>query len=187
MSRRSSPLNEHSPPNAFVTDQNVAESETQILSAFRISKAASEKDNVRESLLYQRFPHPPHSPPNSGRKRVYIPSAFEAASEENISRKRSQSIFDLAKTPGERGKTERPASLRCALTVSPVYVFTHPQTLLFISCLSLTFTDHVPYRTLHHVATSFVFPPCDSYTTQSTWVPLTVWGEARSLATLALS
>ncbi|KAK0209072.1 hypothetical protein DFS33DRAFT_1485318 [Desarmillaria ectypa] len=49
-----------------------------------ISKAASEKDNVRELLLYQRFPHPPHSPPNSGRKRVYIPSAFEAASEENI-------------------------------------------------------------------------------------------------------
>ncbi|KAK0203439.1 hypothetical protein DFS33DRAFT_1274635 [Desarmillaria ectypa] len=123
-------------------------------------RAESEKDNVRESLPYQRFPHPPHSPPNSGRKRVYIPSAFEAASEENITLgnshqtgcKRSQSIFNLAKRPGERGKTERPASLRCALTVSP---------------------DHVPYRTLCHVAISFVFPPSDSYTTQSTWVPLT--------------
>ncbi|KAK0207848.1 hypothetical protein DFS33DRAFT_1271248 [Desarmillaria ectypa] len=98
------------------------------------------------------------------RKRVYIPSAFEAASEENITlgnshqigRKRSQSIFDLVKTPGERGKTERPASLRCALTISP---------------------DHVSYRTLCHVAISFVFPPSDSYTTQSTWVPPSRQGE----------
>ncbi|KAK0200764.1 hypothetical protein DFS33DRAFT_1277127 [Desarmillaria ectypa] len=102
------------------------------------------------------------------RKRVYIPSAFEAASEENITlgnshqigRKRSQSIFDLAKTPGERGKTERPASLCCALTVSP-------------ECY----------------ATSFVFPPSDSYTTQFTWVPFIAWGGGgggvRSLATLA--
>ncbi|KAK0204418.1 hypothetical protein DFS33DRAFT_1382301 [Desarmillaria ectypa] len=60
-----------------------------------ISKAASEKDNVASESIF-----PPPSRPQTGRKR-------------------SQSIFDLATTPGERGKMERPASLRCALTVSP--------------------------------------------------------------------
>ncbi|KAK0200088.1 hypothetical protein DFS33DRAFT_1400182 [Desarmillaria ectypa] len=113
-----------------------AESETQILSAFALARPQARRTMcvASESIF------PPPLRPQTGRKR-------------------SQSIFDLATTPGERGKMERPASLRCALTVSPVYVFTHPQTsLLFIS------------------STSFVFPPCDSYTTQSTWVPLTVWG-----------